>query len=92
MPSMDAAASASPIFGANWGHINFRRKTISLYRPKTGTADLLDLHPAVAAELTRLRDSREDVRPDDHVFLSCRGTPFVENRAFIVKFTRLFRF
>ncbi len=63
-----------------WSDIDFADAKISLYRPKTGTADLLDLHPAVAAELARLRDSRENVRPDDHVFLSCHGTPFVEIR------------
>ncbi len=63
-----------------WSDIDFTDGKISLYRPKTGTADLLDLHPAVAAELTRLRGSRENVRPDDHVFLSCHGTPYKEIR------------
>jgi len=63
-----------------WSDIDFAGARISLYRPKTGTADLLDLHPAVAAELVGLRESREAVLPDDHVFLSCRGTPFKEIR------------
>ncbi len=63
-----------------WSDIDFTDAKISLYRPKTGTADLLDLHGAVAGELERLRDERPNVSPDDHVFLSTRGTPFVEIR------------
>ncbi len=63
-----------------WSDIDFTGAKISLYRPKTGNADWIDLHPAVATELIRMRDAREKVRPDDHVFLSCRGTPYVEIR------------
>ncbi len=73
-------ARKSEITRLRWSDIDFERGKLSLYRPKTGTADLLDLHPAIAVELTRLRASRENVEPDDHVFLSSRGTPFREIR------------
>jgi integrase len=71
-----------------WADIDFANAKISLYRPKVGNADLIDMHPAVVAELTRLRETREresrekgeKLAPDDHVFLSWHGTPFVEIR------------
>lgn len=69
----------------HWSDIDFAGGKIALYRPKVGNGDWIDLHPAVAAELQRLRASREDARDDDHVFLSRHGTPFVEvRRSFIL--------
>jgi integrase len=71
-----------------WADIDLAGAKISLYRPKVGNADLIDMHPAVVAELTRLRETREHalrekgekLGPDDHVFVSWHGTPFVEIR------------
>ncbi|MCE9636552.1 MAG: tyrosine-type recombinase/integrase [Planctomycetes bacterium] len=70
-----------------WGDIDFEGAKIALYRPKVGNADWIDMHPAVAAELKRLRASREELcekgeklSPEEHVFLSWHGTPFVEVR------------
>jgi integrase len=71
-----------------WQDLDFESGKIALYRPKVGNADWIDMHPAVAAELKRVKESRaealrekgEKLRPEDHVFLSWHGTPFVEIR------------
>lgn len=62
-----------------WSDIDFAGGKIALYRPKVGNADLIDLHPLVAEELTKLRarrEKRKEVKDTDHVFLSRRGGPF----------------
>ncbi|MCG3135581.1 MAG: Tyrosine recombinase XerC [Planctomycetes bacterium] len=71
-----------------WSDLDFESGKIALYRPKVGNADWIDMHPAVEAELQRLRASRETtlrregkkLAPEEHVFLSRHGTPFVEIR------------
>jgi len=71
-----------------WSDLDFENGKIALYRPKVGNADWIDMHPAVEAELQRLRASREatlrredkKLAPEEHVFLSRHGTPFVEIR------------
>ncbi|MCG3134046.1 MAG: Tyrosine recombinase XerC [Planctomycetes bacterium] len=71
-----------------WSDLDFENGKIALYRPKVGNADWIDMHPAVAAELKRIKESRsaelrgkgEKLQPEDHVFLSWHGTPFVEIR------------
>jgi integrase len=71
-----------------WSDLDFENGKIALYRPKVGNADWIDMHPAVAAELKRLRASREarlraeekKLASEEHVFLSWHGTPFVEVR------------
>ncbi len=71
-----------------WSDLDFENGKIALYRPKVGNADWIDMHPAVAAELTRLREERERalaekgerVLPEHHVFVSWHGTPYKEIR------------
>jgi len=71
-----------------WSDLDFEGKKIALFRPKVGNADWIDMHPAVEAELKRLKESRErelrekdeKVLPEHHVFLSWHGTPYVEIR------------
>ncbi|MCG3133005.1 MAG: Tyrosine recombinase XerD [Planctomycetes bacterium] len=71
-----------------WSDLNFEGKKIALFRPKVGNADWIDMHPAVDAELTRLKETRDAalreegkrVLPEDHVFLSWHGTPYKEIR------------
>lgn len=71
-----------------WQDLDFENGKIALYRPKVGNADWLDMHPAVEAELARLKETRAAelretggrVLPEHHVFLSRHGTPFVEIR------------
>ena len=71
-----------------WSDLDFEGAKIALYRPKVGNADWIDMHPAVAAELKRLKQARtEELREEDkklcaedHVFLSWHRTPFVEVR------------
>jgi integrase len=70
-----------------WQDLDFENGKIALYRPKVGNADWIDMHPAVEAELKRLRGLREELceegeklSPEEHVFLSWHGTPFVEVR------------
>ncbi|MCG3135928.1 MAG: Tyrosine recombinase XerC [Planctomycetes bacterium] len=71
-----------------WSDLDFESGKIALYRPKVGNADWIDMHPAVEAELQRLRASRETtlrregkkLASEEHVFLSRHGTPFVEIR------------
>ena len=71
-----------------WSDLDFENGKIALYRPKVGNADWIDMHPAVEAELKRLKASREEklreqdekLGPEEHVFLSWHGTPFVEIR------------
>jgi integrase len=71
-----------------WSDLDFEGKKIALFRPKVGNADWIDMHPAVEAELMRLRKTREEglaergekVLPEHHVFLSWHGTPYREIR------------
>ncbi len=63
-----------------WSDIDFDGAKIALLRTKTGSADSIDMHPAVAAELKRLHASREKPKKEDFVFLSGHGTPYVEVR------------
>ena len=68
--------------------LDFEDGKIALYRPKVGNADGVDMHPAVEAELTGLKESREEelrdtgekVLPGRHVFHSWHGTPYREIR------------
>lgn len=62
-----------------WTDIDFDAGKIALFRPKVGSADWIDLHPALAEELKRLRERRKkrrEVHAEDHVFLSRYGRPF----------------
>jgi integrase len=71
-----------------WSDLDFENGKIALYRPKVGNADWIDMHPAVAAELKRVKESRAEalrkedrkLLPEHHVFLSWHGTPFIEIR------------
>jgi integrase len=71
-----------------WSDLDFESGKIALYRPKVGNADWIDMHPAVERELGRLKTARTEwlreegkkLAPEDHVFLSRHGTPFVEIR------------
>jgi integrase len=71
-----------------WSDLDFEGKKIALFRPKAGNADWIDMHPAVEAELKRLKESRErelrekdeKVLPEHHVFLSWHGTPYCNIR------------
>ncbi|MCG3136064.1 MAG: Tyrosine recombinase XerC [Planctomycetes bacterium] len=62
-----------------WSDLDLVAGKIALFRPKVGTADWIDLHPTVAAELKALKErraARKEVRPEDHIFLSRYGRPF----------------
>jgi integrase len=68
-----------------WRDLDFEGGKIALFRPKVGNSDYIDLHPALAAELTRVSESRtgDDGKgppSDGHVFLSRHGTPWVDIR------------
>lgn len=69
-------ARKSELTSLRWHDVDFERGKITLYRSKVGNSDVLDLHPALRTALLRLRNRREDVQPDDHIFLSRRGTAF----------------
>jgi integrase len=56
-----------------WGDVGFESKKISVTRTKVGNADSLDLHPAVEAELRKLREKHPDATAADPVFLNRRG-------------------
>ena len=83
-----AAARKGELTRLRWRDLDFENGKIALYRPKVGNADWLDIHPAVEAELKRVKESRaatlrekgEKVLPEHHFFLSWFGTPFVEIR------------
>ena len=80
LTALYTGARKSELVRLRWSDIDFEGGKIGLFRPKVGNADSIDLHPAVAEELQRVRAEREDVAPRDHVFLSSRGTPFREIR------------
>jgi len=63
-----------------WRDVDFESGKIALFRPKVGNCDYVDLHPALAEELRRVRKEREDPAADEHVFLSWFGTPWVDIR------------
>jgi integrase len=64
-----------------WGDIDFSRKPISLFRPKTGTADSIALHPTLGAALKQAKDERAKdgkriVSDREPLFLSRDGKPY----------------
>jgi len=63
-----------------WRDVDFERGKIALVRQKVGNCDFLDLHPALAKELLRVRNERDEPPPDEHVFLSWHGTAYAEVR------------
>jgi len=65
-----------------WGDVDLSRRTISLFRPKTGTAASIPLHPTLAQELSRVkaeraRTAKRIVADGEPVFLSRNGTPYL---------------
>jgi len=78
-------ARKSELTALRWRDIDFEGGKMSLVRPKVGNCDYLDLHPALATELKRVKESRkgeDDKAPPagEHVFLSWHGTPWVDIR------------
>ncbi len=69
-------ARKSELTRLRWSDIDFERGKIMLVRSKVGNCDILDLHPLVRTALLRLRMRRRKIGPEDHVFLSRRGTAF----------------
>ncbi len=69
-------ARKSELTRLRWGDIDFERGKIHLVRSKVGSADTIDLHPALRTALLHLRLRRKKPPADQHVFLSRRGTPF----------------
>jgi integrase len=63
-----------------WRDVDFERGKIAIARTKVGNCDSLDLHPALAAELLRLKNQRDEPPPEEHVFLSWHGTPYRDVR------------
>jgi integrase len=64
-----------------WGDISFQRGAISLFRPKTGRAGSVPLHPLLAEELKRVKKSRAKagnriVADSEAIFLTETGTPY----------------
>ena len=51
-------ARKGELLALRWSDIDFDGAKISLYRPKVGNADHIDMHPAVEAELKGLKESR----------------------------------
>ena len=69
-------ARKSELTALRWGDIDFERGKITLVRPKVGNVDTLDLHRKLRTALLRHRLRRKKPRPDVHVFLSRKGTPY----------------
>lgn len=57
--------------------VDFEGGTVRVFRTKTGTGDVLPLHPVLAEELALLRRERKGARPTSPVFLSSRATRWV---------------
>ena len=71
-------ARAGELIRLCWRDLDFRRKTISLYRPKVGNASVIPLHPTLAEELGHTRQERlralgRGLEGDEPVFVSKRG-------------------
>ena len=78
-------ARKSELTALRWRDLDFEGGKIALFRPKVGNSDYIDLHPALAEELKRVRESRkgEDGKgpgSEEHVFLSWHGTPYRDIR------------
>jgi integrase/recombinase XerD len=74
-------ARAGELIRLNWGDVSFSRRALSIFRTKTGHADVIPLHPVLAAELQRIKRSRAKagqriVADDEPVFLSRQGTRY----------------
>jgi len=67
-------ARKGEILRLHWRDIDFESRRISLYRPKTGNASMLPLHPALAEELAALKDER-GAKDNDPIFPSRLGGP-----------------
>ena len=78
--AMFTGARKSELVAIRWHDVDFDGGKLTIFRCKTGSSDRLDLHPEVAKELTKLKRQRKDARPTDFVFLSNRGTPYVDVR------------
>jgi integrase len=83
--AVHTGARKSELVRLRWRDIDFDRGKIVIFRQKTGTGDVLDLHARVAKALTTLRDRQRraghPAGPGDPVFLSRRGRPFQSVRA-----------
>ncbi len=70
----------SELVAVRWHDVDFDGGKIAVFRSKTGSCDRLDMHPAVAKELRRLKKTRKGAKADDFVFLSTHKTPIVDVR------------
>jgi len=74
-------ARMNELLRLNWGDIDLSRKAISLFRPKTGTASVIPMHPTLAEELKRakaerVKTAKRIVADGEPVFLSRDGKPY----------------
>jgi len=74
-------ARMNELLRLKWGDIDLSRKAISLFRPKTGTAASIPMHPTLAEELRRVKAERAKtgkriVADGEPVFLSRDGKPY----------------
>ena len=67
-------ARKGEVLRLRWRDLDFESRRISLYRPKTGNASTLPMHPALAEELAVLKAERKP-KGSDAVFLSRFGRP-----------------
>ena len=67
-------ARKGEVLRLRWRDLDFESRRISLYRPKTGNASTLPMHPALAEELAALKAERKP-KGSDAVFLSRFGRP-----------------
>ena len=70
----------SELVAIRWHDVDFDGMKLTIFRSKTGTSDRLDLHPAVAKELERLKRKRPGAKGEDFIFTSWHGTPYVDVR------------
>jgi integrase len=69
------------LLSLKWRDVDFDREKLEVFRPKDQSHDVLDMHPALAEELGRLKKMRKDkAEPDDAVFLNSYGRPWCDFR------------
>jgi len=74
-------ARKGEILRLTWADVSFENATISLFRPKVQNYSQIPMHPALGAELQRMRDERaaergKPVPETEAVFLSRYGRPY----------------